>query len=46
MYEMIVGFSPFRSEKIYEWSGLTKKDKVSWPAAERGAVRCGLCLGG
>lgn len=28
VYEMIVGFSPFRSEKIYEWSGLTKKDKV------------------
>lgn len=28
IYEMIIGFSPFRSERIYEWSGLTKKDKV------------------
>jgi hypothetical protein len=46
VYEMIVGFSPFRSEKIYEWSGLTKKDKVGRPAAHQTAVRSCLCLGG
>jgi len=22
-----LGYSPFRSERIYEWAGLTKKDK-------------------
>lgn len=27
LYEMIIGYSPFRSERIYDWAGLTKKDK-------------------
>lgn len=44
IYEMIIGFSPFRSEGIYEWSGLTKKDKVGWSAAGIiGFVAC-LCF--
>ncbi len=48
IYEMIIGFSPFRSERIYEWSGLTKKDKVrtytQWGCNRHASIHHGMGL--